>query len=70
MSSGPTPLVTADWIFDQGTPEPGAQRRQMLDDMRQAVITKAMAACHVPHDAGANANEAYQCLLVVQTARD
>ena len=39
MPSGPTPSVTADGIFDQVTPKPGAQRRQMLDDMRQAVIT-------------------------------
>ena len=62
-------LATAETILDQVPCEPGSQRRQVLDDMRQAVITEAVATCRAAQDAGMAANEAHQRLLAAQTAR-
>ena len=61
--------ATAERIHDQVPPEPNSQRRRMLAEMRQDVITKAVAACRTAHDAGMAANEAHQRLLAAQTAR-
>ncbi len=61
--------ATAERIHDQVPPEPSSQRRRMLAEMQQDVITEAVADCRTAHDAGMAANEAHQRLLAAQTAR-
>ena len=61
--------TTAERIHDQVPPEPSSQRRRMLAEMRQDVITEAVAACRTAQNASMAANEAHQRLLAAQTAR-
>ena len=60
---------TAELILNQVPHERNRRRQEMLEEMRQAVITEAVNACRVAHDAGMAANEAHQRLLAAQTGR-